>query len=428
MSQAPRCPYCLDDIAADAEPVRCVRCRTPHHAACFAEHGGCVAYGCQGDEHVDAGPSLYGRQLVTIDHAPTAWIEAGPLRLGWRRLAPLGEQRPPRACPPAYARLDLEAGELRAGQVTRGRAAVYVPEPTAYKRLELHVSQGLRRPEPVVRAALDGAELGLFQHAVLSRPGTHPFRIEVHGPALVELQDPFTFELVLVRGLFSELRSPPVVLFLLGPPGAPALERSPDPAAASPPAPAPAPPRETPAASPLERAVVLRPLPRGGPLPNAWRQLEARDLAGGRPAPDLALGRRVPLAGPWPERLALEAPTRVAGDRVVVRLAGGPPLGRVALVATWTLVRPGGGDVVAPGLPAHLEVAVAGAGGLEPAAAGHEAVEVQLAAAPDVLAATAAARASAPNAALRLQLTAEGRDLLDRVVRGPTRTVTFVAP
>lgn len=30
------------------ELVRCDRCRTVHHAACFAEHGGCATYACGG--------------------------------------------------------------------------------------------------------------------------------------------------------------------------------------------------------------------------------------------------------------------------------------------------------------------------------------------------------------------------------------------
>lgn len=47
-----RCPYCHDDVdAADpAEPaVACDRCGSLHHAACFAEHGGCVVHACGGD-------------------------------------------------------------------------------------------------------------------------------------------------------------------------------------------------------------------------------------------------------------------------------------------------------------------------------------------------------------------------------------------
>ncbi len=48
---SPRCPYCHVDIA-EGEPdlTACGRCRTVHHEACFAEHGGCTLLGCGGIE------------------------------------------------------------------------------------------------------------------------------------------------------------------------------------------------------------------------------------------------------------------------------------------------------------------------------------------------------------------------------------------
>jgi hypothetical protein len=46
---APRCPYCHVDIPEGAPDLAaCERCRTLHHAACFAEHGGCTLLGCPG--------------------------------------------------------------------------------------------------------------------------------------------------------------------------------------------------------------------------------------------------------------------------------------------------------------------------------------------------------------------------------------------
>jgi hypothetical protein len=53
---APRCPYCHVDIAENEGGLAaCERCRTIHHAACFAEHGGCTLLGCGGRTPLPAG-------------------------------------------------------------------------------------------------------------------------------------------------------------------------------------------------------------------------------------------------------------------------------------------------------------------------------------------------------------------------------------
>jgi hypothetical protein len=45
-----RCPYCHGSLSKKGRAARtlvsCARCRTPHHAACFAENGRCTALGC----------------------------------------------------------------------------------------------------------------------------------------------------------------------------------------------------------------------------------------------------------------------------------------------------------------------------------------------------------------------------------------------
>jgi hypothetical protein len=54
---SPRCPYCHVDLA-EGEPglTACGRCRTVHHEACFAEHGGCTLLGCGGKERAALEP------------------------------------------------------------------------------------------------------------------------------------------------------------------------------------------------------------------------------------------------------------------------------------------------------------------------------------------------------------------------------------
>jgi hypothetical protein len=39
------CPYCKASAEAEALTT-CPACRTPHHAACWAEAGGCTLLGC----------------------------------------------------------------------------------------------------------------------------------------------------------------------------------------------------------------------------------------------------------------------------------------------------------------------------------------------------------------------------------------------
>lgn len=44
-----RCPYCKDVFEDTTKTAACATCRTPHHAACYEEHGGCAVPGCGGD-------------------------------------------------------------------------------------------------------------------------------------------------------------------------------------------------------------------------------------------------------------------------------------------------------------------------------------------------------------------------------------------
>jgi len=47
-----RCPYCHDGLGS-GEQVLCSGCVTPHHAACFREHGGCSLLGCDAKRSLD---------------------------------------------------------------------------------------------------------------------------------------------------------------------------------------------------------------------------------------------------------------------------------------------------------------------------------------------------------------------------------------
>jgi hypothetical protein len=43
-----RCPYCHDGFAEGLARAGCWACKAAHHARCFAEHGGCSVFGCEG--------------------------------------------------------------------------------------------------------------------------------------------------------------------------------------------------------------------------------------------------------------------------------------------------------------------------------------------------------------------------------------------
>jgi len=59
-SDAKRCPYCHEDLAAEPElpRIHCARCRAPHHAACWEDDPRCAVYGCGSEATVDEAESL----------------------------------------------------------------------------------------------------------------------------------------------------------------------------------------------------------------------------------------------------------------------------------------------------------------------------------------------------------------------------------
>lgn len=410
---SPRCPYCLDDLLPEQESVRCARCRTPHHAACFAENGACVAYGCLGKVEVKAGMSLFNVQAITIQHQCLEAAPLGPFELGWRRLAPLPETRAPSRCPSAYARLSLEGRELREGGALRGRAVVYAPVRLRWRRIDLLLSQGIARPQAVTRVTLAAAKDGAGDLEV----GSHPFHLELRAPPTTGPVDPFVFELVVVQGLLSELRSPPLPVFLLEALPSPVEQQAH--AIRILPRPAAPPPEARPATS----------ADAGGPPTldaGGWRPLVVEgDRAD--PARTAVAARFVPgVAGA--SDLDLRLPPMLHGAEVPIVVSGAGALASLTIALRWELVRPGGGDVAAGGLPAIEEVRVLGPQGLEAARFGREAVEVVARAAEARFGALAAAReAGSHNAALRLRVGVDAYDATGRVRHGPTRTATFAA-
>ncbi|MCO5165622.1 MAG: hypothetical protein M9894_04530 [Planctomycetes bacterium] len=418
----PRCPYCLDDIHPDDEPVRCAKCRTPHHAGCFQENQVCVAYGCLSTEEVPAGLSLFRKPLITVHHRPTREEALGPFTLGWRALPRVPEQRPPSRCPPHYARMSLEGREVREGEVVRGRAVLYTPMRLEFKRVELVLLQGISRPEAVGRVTLAGPDdLGL-KEAILP-VGSHPFYLEIRAPLTTGPVDPFLFEVVLVRGLLRaprEVRSLPMHLFLLE-------QRYAPPARPEPPAAIRLAPREP--EGPRARSGRA---PRVAAPEDGWRELPVVAPSGifapDEPTGQTVAARFVPGAGAG-EPLALQVPPTLAGDEFRLRVTGDARLSALTVAIHYELVRPGGGEVAAPGFPATEEARVLGAGALDPARFGGEALELRVRVPRRRFTALARARQEgAHNATLRLRLALDAIEPGGRVVGAPSRTITYTGP
>lgn len=127
-----RCPWCHDGFDAAQAEETCEVCRAPHHAACWAEVGGCVI--CKGTRvsdkpQVDAPPP--GRLRVN-ERADGTLVVSVPRARRWSVLAVLPFRERPAGPPaddrPARGRARLAGprapaapGAARAGRGRRGR-------------------------------------------------------------------------------------------------------------------------------------------------------------------------------------------------------------------------------------------------------------------------------------------------------------------
>lgn len=73
MSGPARCPYCFMDLDSREVQVRCSRCTTPHHQACFVEHGRCVTLMCGSVNY----RTIAGLELIA---KPRLEVIVGPAR------------------------------------------------------------------------------------------------------------------------------------------------------------------------------------------------------------------------------------------------------------------------------------------------------------------------------------------------------------
>jgi hypothetical protein len=220
-SRHERCPYCHEAFAdsPDEERVTCAGCGTPHHAECFAEHGGCSTLGCERDAARVAGGaevSLASLEAPAEARRSSLW----PVTAFFLVLSPLffvGSMYYPSAIPLFLLAL-AAVGFLVVGRslgaaieedVLRSPdAAPFLAPPQA----PLHGADGARilnatarlvapLPEPTgpttacpsCSRTLEGsADLAFCYHcgAVLAEPGETPLREEETPPGVVARPEP----------------------------------------------------------------------------------------------------------------------------------------------------------------------------------------------------------------------------------------------
>jgi len=465
----------------DEERVRCEGCKTPHHQECFQENEGCASYGCRVRLSVPSGQSIYLRPNIKIEGIPgIEQHDIGPFLLNLRPKVHQPERRRRMRCPVAYTRLGFEDNELRAGDVLKGRAVLYLPEPTKFKRLELVLTQGISNPKPVQRL-----ELPVVEEASAGKhpPGSYPYELELVAPDYAPPSDPYQFTLVLRTGLLSmeQLRSDPRTVFLLKrklnlPSHVAGLEGAADGNALVLPPPgrrAPRGPRVV--VRPTDRlarrgvanlsesseeapgfAVSVEPEPfrasgEGGlsdPFASSSPQVApplaedpfAQDPFGGAEwsavpcrtpdGPRALQARLFAQANPPRDRLEIGAPRHPYTPEFTLQVSGGQRVSYLTLAVQAELVRPGGQPVDVPELPYTEEVVLVGEGAFSHAGYATQAgVDLIYSVRPELLALFAQIRRDgAHNAALRLHLGAEAltEDGSSLTARGRSVTLTGV--
>lgn len=73
------CPYCQNRIAAGSSVTVCPGCKTPHHAECWQDNGGCTIFGCRfapGAVSPHPHSPLVDEELGIVLHMPAGSVPA----------------------------------------------------------------------------------------------------------------------------------------------------------------------------------------------------------------------------------------------------------------------------------------------------------------------------------------------------------------
>lgn len=134
-----RCPYCFTELDGKEPEVRCGRCGTPHHRACFLEHGRCVILGCASKVSKEAGDvELRAHLEVSVGPARHKFLHRG----GYERGEPqwLEANELPRDSQAAVFtdRLELTApGDYAPGDEVQGGISLQLTHPVRARAVRL---------------------------------------------------------------------------------------------------------------------------------------------------------------------------------------------------------------------------------------------------------------------------------------------------
>lgn len=137
---APRCPYCHGELDGLEKEVACGLCGTPHHGACWNEHGRCVVLGCgsvrAARSRVDA------RRALTVVVGPARHpflVRAGPRWGEPRFLSVEAHDVEHRRRGPAAIALAVAPDPARPGDEVVATVTLHLEEPLAIRGLRLQV-------------------------------------------------------------------------------------------------------------------------------------------------------------------------------------------------------------------------------------------------------------------------------------------------
>ncbi|MBL4850087.1 MAG: hypothetical protein JKY65_31550 [Planctomycetes bacterium] len=128
-----RCPYCLGGLELEASGVvRCTACFTPHHAACFREHGRCTQLGCESTETTRDRAAEIGFGWDLHPFLPTQSHDQQARFLSLRTSVDAS------ASVTSQLRLRLQvADQVRCGQLLSGNLRVFAPQAVHGRGLRL---------------------------------------------------------------------------------------------------------------------------------------------------------------------------------------------------------------------------------------------------------------------------------------------------
>lgn len=174
-----RCPYCHTALAAGSEQP-CRVCRTPHHADCLAENGGCAVLGCAGAPAAQASAPAGPPDLQPVP-IPGGYQQHPPPPAGYGSWAPApAAPPPPPPVQPSYA-------AWTAGPPTPAPAAPVTPAPQPVPAVSRIPGEALRA-HPLGIAGWYELDDGRLVYGVpwlfeLPAPGTSPTRPTRPGSA-----------------------------------------------------------------------------------------------------------------------------------------------------------------------------------------------------------------------------------------------------